>query len=957
MRTLLLLLMVLTACDTAKPPQQDTAAPTDADGDGYLSTEDCNDADSTVNPGAIELCNGVDDDCDEQVDEDVTTTFYADADADGFGDPGTPIEACDPAPGTVTTATDCDDADPDAWPGNPEVCDGADNDCDGTIDDGVTTTFYVDADGDGHGDADQPVEACEAIAGVAAAGDDCDDADPRAAPGLTESCDGIDNDCDGEMDEGVTITFYEDADGDGFGVEDRSIEECEPSEGYAADAGDCDDDNAAVNPSTDERCNGVDDDCDGDTDEADAVDAVLWYLDADADGYGDAGSATVACEAPAGHVGDGTDCDDDEAAVNPGATEVCNGVDDDCDTDIDDEDSSLDATTTAEWYADTDGDGFGDASVTTDACDAPSGFVSDDTDCDDGDGAVFPGADPHCGIDGDCDGDIDDFGPGDVLAGDTASGASRHYQYSDTGSGLGWLDANWTGDTRADAYDVAVGTSAGASDVLAWTDVGLITSGTLTGLSLDGAWTGAEYFVSVRATTGGDACTTTASSESVQIAEGTVWTGDVADLRPDDAWGGGAADWPATGMDAVFGAHYFEDIEIASGDEVLVQGWGAVDAVSSGVSGSAPAVTSPGDGWVALYANDIVVDGAIVASGRGYGGGGGAAGGPGGPTGARGQGGAAGLGGAGGGVGSGYTGAGGGGSPGGAGGVAGTTGGAGNRYGGGSGSTGCSGRNGRAGGDGAVSTIGGNGGTARSGVVGAAGAGEYSAGGGRGVAGCDNWSGGGGGGYGGGGGGGSQWGNRDASGGGGGGSGGVGGGTSNSGGAGAGPFGGAGGASRSSTGRVGGYLAAQGNGDTSTDRSLVLGSGGGGGGSGYQESGGGGGGAGGGAILLYAFDTLEISATGSLRANGAGAGGGARDNGGSSTSFAGGAGAGGTIVIEGGELTLSSTCPLLSARGGGGATSNGGSIKLFYTQLFGSAPDASCAGRVLDAGEGSWTAP
>jgi hypothetical protein len=117
----------------------DSAQPVDADGDGYGSAadggDDCDDADPTVHPDADEACDGVDNDCDGDVDEGTTTTFYADADGDGFGDGDAPVEACALADGIVADASDCDDADPTTNPGAAELgCDGVDNDCDGSVD-------------------------------------------------------------------------------------------------------------------------------------------------------------------------------------------------------------------------------------------------------------------------------------------------------------------------------------------------------------------------------------------------------------------------------------------------------------------------------------------------------------------------------------------------------------------------------------------------------------------------------------------------------------------------------------------------------------------------------------------------------------------------------------------------------------------------------------------------------
>src|SRR6185295_2743344 len=124
---------------------------------------------------------------------------------------------------------------------------------------------------------------------------------------------------------------------------------------------------------------------------------TTFYADADGDTYGDASSTTLACTQPSGYVSDNTDCDDSHAAVNPGATEVCNGVDDDCD-------ASVDEGVQTTFYADADGDTYGDASSTTLACTVPSGYVSDNTDCEDNDASVNPGATEVCnGIDDDCD--------------------------------------------------------------------------------------------------------------------------------------------------------------------------------------------------------------------------------------------------------------------------------------------------------------------------------------------------------------------------------------------------------------------------------------------------------------------------------------------------------------------------------------------------------------------------
>jgi len=956
----------------------------DADGDGYgnalytvdacegdsawvADDTDCDDLDAGVHPGASETCDGVDQDCDDEVDEDPTdgTTWYLDGDGDGYGRTEPTTSACEAPSGHADNPDDCDDNDATSYPGGVEVCDGADNDCNGTADDDPTDpdTFYADDDGDGFGDPETSLAACEAPAGAVDNADDCDDTDSSAHPLGTEVCDGVDNDCDGSTDGTDAVdaaTWYTDGDGDGYGDPDSVAVGCEAPSGTVADDTDCDDADLTVHPGAAEVCNGGDDDCNGyvDEEDPDLTDATTFYLDYDGDGHGAGTVTTEACEAPSGYVADDTDCDDLDPAVNPDASEVCNGVDDDCDTlvDGDDPDGAADLST---WYLDADGDGYGDPDEATDDCEAPSGYVADDTDCDDDDADAWPGAPEGCDATADmnCDGSTTSLGaPAAVYGGSETEATSKVYQYSPVTAGDGELAASWSEVSGADSYEVAVGSTSGDTDVLDWTDVGDVTATTLTGLSLDGAWTGASYHLTVRSVRDGEGCDDSTTADAVWIAEAATWTGDVADLRAEDAVGGYTIDWPETGVDAVWGDHWFETVTLDASTTVRVQGWGAVDGVTEGIAATDAAVTDPADGWLGLHANTIEVAGTLTASGRGYGGGAGGGGGVSGRAALRGHGGEAGLGGDGAGS-SGGSGSGGGGSPGGLGGTGDTNGGDGNLDGGGSGSTTCSGSDGRDGGDGASSDVGDVGGTASSGSAGSGGAGEFGPGGADGVVGCDNWTGGGGGGYGGGGSGGTQWGSDDAGGGGGGGAGGEGGGSSADGGAGAGPYGGTAGGGNSSAGSAGGYAASASNGDSSTDRTCALGSGGGGGGTGYQETGGGGGGAGGGAILLTATESLTVASGARILANGAAGAGGGRDDGGGSTSYSGGPGAGGCLVLEAPSVTLDAACPDLSVRGGTGLTSNGGTIKLFYDTLSGTTPNTTCAGRVHDGGSGSYEAP
>ena len=346
--------------------------PFDTDGDGVGCADDCDEADAGVHPGATELCDAIDQDCDGDLvegfgDADVDgTPDCADADADGDGH-------VDVEEG----GDDCDDGDPTVFPGAEEECDGIDNDCDGDSSDpgddldgdGIADCNDDDADGDGHVDA--------AVDG----GDDCDDTDPTVFPGADEICDGVDADCAGDLD------LETDDDLDGFS-------ECD---------GDCNDAGGAIHPDAVEICNGLDDDCDPETDET---------VDNDHDGYSecspepdcnddDVGMAPDVeewcdrdthldndCDPATDELVDrdgdgfslcGFDCDDDDPTIFNGALdELCDGVDGDCDGVLDDE-------------LDDDGDGVADC----------------EGDCDDGDPTVTPNAAEVCddaGIDHDCDG-------------------------------------------------------------------------------------------------------------------------------------------------------------------------------------------------------------------------------------------------------------------------------------------------------------------------------------------------------------------------------------------------------------------------------------------------------------------------------------------------------------------------------------------------------------------------
>lgn len=403
---LYLLSMALMACRTEDKIQDNTQdVNTDADGDGFFESEDCNDLSATDHPGAPELCDGADNNCDGQIDEDVQTVFYVDSDEDGYGNPEITTLACEQPDGFVATGTDCNDASPSSYPGAEELCDALDNDCDDIVDEDLDIDFFVDEDGDGFGDDDQIVSGCAPEQNLTTVGGDCNDFDPGISPVANELCDNIDNNCDGSIDEGVLITFYADSDQDGYGDPNNTVESCELELGYVDNNSDCNDVDSNVHPAAEEVCDQQDNDCDGETDEEGSIGGSIWYEDGDNDTYGDPNDTKIACEQPSGYVSNNTDCDDNNGIFHPGAAEMCNGFDDNCDGQIDEE-GALDAPT---WYLDADGDNFGDVESSVMTCAQPSGFVTDNTDCDDQDNDIFPGASEVCNSeDDDCDGSIDE---------------------------------------------------------------------------------------------------------------------------------------------------------------------------------------------------------------------------------------------------------------------------------------------------------------------------------------------------------------------------------------------------------------------------------------------------------------------------------------------------------------------------------------------------------------------
>ena len=357
---------------------------------GYVdNNEDCDDIDPAVHPGATEVCDGIDNNCDGVTDGPDAAgqrSWWPDADGDGFGDAeADPVLACDEPEGYVDNNEDCDDEDADIHPDAEEICDGVDNNCSGVIDDGEDGTlnvWFLDADGDGFGDPAIFVLACDPPEGYVDNDRDCDDTDPNIHPDAVEVCDGVDNNCDGEIDEGVRLPFYRDADGDGFGDPDDVVWACSPPEGYVDNDEDCDDTDADVHPDAVEVCDGFDNNCDGVTDGPGSVGERNWWPDVDGDTWGDRNATPIfACTGPPGWVDRGGDCNDNNPNIHPGAVEVCDGVDNNCNDQIDE-------GVTTRFYRDADGDGLGDPNNFVDACTRPPGYVTNANDCNDNDPSI-----------------------------------------------------------------------------------------------------------------------------------------------------------------------------------------------------------------------------------------------------------------------------------------------------------------------------------------------------------------------------------------------------------------------------------------------------------------------------------------------------------------------------------------------------------------------------------------
>ena len=251
-----------------------------------------------MNSISAEVCNDFDDDCDGSVDDGLTfVNYYVDNDGDSYGAGAASNLCSNPGAGYVTNNTDCNDNNATLNSISAEVCNNFDDDCDGSVDDGLTfINYYVDTDGDGFGAGAASNLCANPGAGYVTNNTDCDNAASTTYPGAVELCNGVDDDCDVVVDDNIIfVDYYVDADGDGYGAGVATNSCSNPGAGYVTNNTDCNDNNATLNSISAEVCNNFDDDCDGSVD--DGLTFINYYVDNDGDSYG-AGAASNLCSNP-----------------------------------------------------------------------------------------------------------------------------------------------------------------------------------------------------------------------------------------------------------------------------------------------------------------------------------------------------------------------------------------------------------------------------------------------------------------------------------------------------------------------------------------------------------------------------------------------------------------------------------------------------------------------------------
>ena len=258
--------------------------------------------------------------------------FFEDSDNDGFGNSSSVISACIAPAGFVTDSTDCNDANPSIHPESTEICNETDDNCNLLIDEGLTLfNYYFDSDADGYGNILASITTCinTPPIGFTIDSTDCDDANNSIHE---------------------PIIYYADDDGDLYGDAFNSELFCTilAPTGYTANNLDCNDLNIFINPASNEICNNIDDNCNTEIDEG--LTFIQYFRDADNDSYGDALADTTSCLIDiTGFVTDSSDCDDSDPLINPGTTEILNGLDDNCDDTIDEGLTAINITNPIEF--------------------------------------------------------------------------------------------------------------------------------------------------------------------------------------------------------------------------------------------------------------------------------------------------------------------------------------------------------------------------------------------------------------------------------------------------------------------------------------------------------------------------------------------------------------------------------------------------------------------------------
>jgi hypothetical protein len=443
---------------------------------------DCNDDDNSINPGATEICDGKDNNCNGQVDEGLITSNT------------TTITACDTytwavngqmytTSGTYTQVIAC----------NTEIL---------VLKINSSTTWYRDNDSDGYGDVEVTMQACAKPDGYVAVAGDCNDDDNTIYPGATEICDGKDNNCNGQVDEGLitsNTTTITACDTYTWAVNGQTYN----TSGTYTQVIACNTEILVLTINS----------------------SSTWYLDNDSDGYGDVEVTMQACAKPDGYVAVAGDCNDDDNTIYPGATEICDGKDNNCNGQVDEglitsntttitacdtytwivngqtyntggtytyatgcntEILVLTINTSSTWYRDNDSDGYGDVEVTLQACAKPDGYVAQAGDCNDNNAAINPGATEICGngIDENCNGQVDE---GCIVC-------PIAENLSATGIKSNAATLNWTAAANPQQWQVRYRPNVSAGK---WTET--TGTGTSRTLSIKGLSAGTSYSWQIRA--------------------------------------------------------------------------------------------------------------------------------------------------------------------------------------------------------------------------------------------------------------------------------------------------------------------------------------------------------------------------------------------------------------------------------------------------------------------------